>query len=44
MLDENELAMADALKADLRRSLFGALAAEIWDTLGQVCVHVPGEK
>lgn len=36
LLDENEEAMVDALKADLHRDRFVAVAAEIWDMLGQV--------
>eukprot|EP00752_Nemacystus_decipiens_P014781 g13160.t1 len=36
MVDENEEAMVDALKADLRRGRFHSLATEIWDLLGQI--------
>ncbi len=39
MLDENEEAMTNALKADLHRSKFGATAAETWDVVGQVRVR-----
>lgn len=38
LVDENEEALLEALKADLHRGRFAALALEIWDVLGQVCV------
>eukprot|EP00752_Nemacystus_decipiens_P014785 g13163.t1 len=36
LVDENEQAMVDALKADLHRDRFVSVAAEIWDVLGQI--------
>lgn len=39
MMEENEEAMTNALKADLRRSLFGAKVFELWDVVGQVFVQ-----
>lgn len=40
MVNENEEAMLDALKTDLRRGRFAGLALEIWDTVGQVCIYM----
>lgn len=37
MLLENEEALLDALKKDLRRSRFVSLVFELWDIAGQVC-------
>lgn len=36
LVDENEDAMVNALKADLHRDRFAAVVVEIWDILGQV--------